>query len=128
MKKEVIQTNKAPKAIGPYSQGVRVGNFLFTAGQIPIHPETGEVEEKDIQKQTERVLKNLEGVLEEGGAKLDDVVKTTVFLTDLNDFGKMNEVYGRFFLKNPPARSTVEVRNLPRGVKVEIEAIAHLTS
>ena len=128
MEKEVIQTDKAPKAIGPYSQGVKVGNFLFTAGQIPIHPKSGEIEEGDIRTQTERVMENLKGVLEGTGRKLEDIVKTTVYLTDLNDFGEMNEVYGRYFQKDPPARSTVEVRNLPKGVKVEIEAIAFITS
>src|SRR3990172_4806540 len=101
VKKQIIQTNRAPKAIGPYSQGVRVGNFLFTAGQIPIHPETGEVVEGEIQKQTTRVLENLKGVVEEAGGKLEDMIKTTVFLTDLKDFGAMNEVYGRYFPNEP---------------------------
>ncbi|MCH7761427.1 RidA family protein [candidate division TA06 bacterium] len=128
MGKEIIQTNKAPKAIGPYSQGIKVGDLLLTAGQIPIHPETGEIEEGDIRAQTERVMKNLNGVLEGAGGRMEDIVKTTVYMTDLKDFGEMNEVYGNFFQKDPPARSTVEVRNLPKGVKVEIDAIAYITS
>ena len=128
MGKEVIQTDKAPRAIGPYSQGVKVGNFLFTAGQISLHPVTGKIVEGDIGTQTVRVMENLKGVLEGAGGKLDDVFKTTVFLTDLKEFGAMNEVYGSYFPKDPPARSTVEVRNLPKGVKVEIEAIAMITS
>jgi 2-iminobutanoate/2-iminopropanoate deaminase len=128
MKKEVIHTDRAPRAIGPYSQGIKAGTLFFTAGQIPLHPESGEIENGDIRSQTERVLENLKGILEGAGTRLENVVKTTVFLTNLDDFGDMNEVYGRYFEKDPPARSTVEVRNLPKGVKVEIEAIAYITS
>lgn len=128
MDKEVIHSDKAPKAIGPYSQGVKTGNFLFTAGQIPLHPDSGEIVTGDIQVQTERVMENLKGVLEEAGGKFDDILKTTIYMTDLKEFGEMNEVYGRYFQKDPPARSTVEVRNLPKEVKIEIEAIVLITS
>jgi 2-iminobutanoate/2-iminopropanoate deaminase len=122
--RETVKTGKAPAAIGPYSQAVRSGGFLFCSGQIPLDPATGKMVEGEIEAQTERVLKNLEAVLEAGGASLAGVVKTTVYLADLSDFPAMNAVYGRFFPENPPARATVQVAKLPAGALVEIEAIA----
>lgn len=124
MTKEVIFTNKAPKAIGPYSQAIKVGNFIFISGQIPIDPNTGEIVEGDIKEQTKRVLENIKGILESISCSLNNIVKTTVFLKNLDDFSSMNEIYGIYFPENPPARSTVEVSRLPKGVNVEIEAIA----
>lgn len=120
-----IQTDKAPAPIGPYSQAVAAdGKFLYTAGQVAIDPATGNVVEGDIKVQTRQVLKNLEAILNAGGSSLKSVVKTTVFLKDMNEFGSMNEVYGEFFSVSAPARSTVQVSRLPKDVKVEIEAIA----
>ncbi|CAG1065179.1 aminoacrylate peracid reductase [uncultured bacterium] len=124
MGKKEIKTGKAPKAIGPYSQGVTVGRQLFLSGQIPIDPATGEAVGGSIEEQTRQVLKNLQGVLEEAGASMDDVVKTTVYMKDLSAFGEMNAVYGEFFTAPYPARATVEVSGLPKGVGVEIDAIA----
>ena len=119
-----IQTEHAPAAIGPYSQAIKTGDFVFASGQIPIDPQTGEFVAGGIREQTERVLKNLAAVLEAAGTSLDQVVKTTVFLADMGDFAAMNEVYGRFFTDVPPARATVAAAGLPRDAKVEIEAIA----
>ena len=127
MKKEVISTEKAPGAVGPYSQGIRVGSLLYTAGQIALDPKTGKMIERDIAIQTKRVLLNLQGILEAAGANLDQVIKTTVFLQDMANFGAMNEVYEQFFSDQPPARSTVEVSRLPLDALVEIEAIAFLS-
>lgn len=124
MIKEIIFTNKAPKAIGPYSQAIKVGNFIFISGQIPIDPNTGEVIDGDIKEQTRRVLENIKGILESVSCSLNNIVKTTVFLKNLDDFSSMNEVYATYFSENPPARSTIEVSKLPRGVSIEIEAIA----
>jgi len=124
MKKEVINTDKAPKAIGPYSQGIKAGGFIFVSGQIPIEPETGIVVTGDIDVQTERVLKNIAGVLEAAGSSLEGVVKTTVYLKDMADFPKFNECYAGFFPVNPPARATVEVSRLPKDVRIEIDAVA----
>lgn len=124
MVKEEIMTEKAPKAIGPYSQGVRIGRFLFLSGQIPIEPLSGELVEGGVGVQTRQVLKNLQSVLEGSGASMRDVVKTTVFLKDLSAFSEMNAVYGEFFAKPYPARATVEVAGLPKGAAVEIDAIA----
>jgi 2-iminobutanoate/2-iminopropanoate deaminase len=126
--KTAIQTVDAPKAIGPYSQATATSGsrFLFLSGQIPLHPGTGQIVVGGIREQTERVLKNLEAVLQAGGATLAHVVKTTVFLKNMDDFSGMNEVYSRFFAENPPARSTVEVARLPRGADVEIDLIAEL--
>ncbi|MDO8445271.1 MAG: RidA family protein [Deltaproteobacteria bacterium] len=124
MKKEIIITDKAPKAIGPYSQGVKAGGFIFVSGQIPLEPETGIVVTGDIDVQTERVLKNIAGVLEAAGSSLEGVVKTTVYLKDMADFPKFNECYAGFFPVNPPARATVEVSRLPRDVRIEIDAVA----
>ena len=124
MSKDVIASSQAPAAIGPYSQAVRCGPFVFASGQIPLDPATGKLVEGDISAQTERVLKNLAAVLEAAGSSLAKVVKTTVYLTDIGEFGKMNEVYARFFGERPPARATVEGRRLPRDAKVEIELVA----
>ena len=123
MKKQV-QTDKAPKAIGPYSQGIIANGFVFCSGQIPIDPATGELNTGSIEDQTRQVLKNLGAVLEAAGTSFDDVVKCTVFLQDMNDFAKMNAVYAEFFKAPSPARAAVQVARLPRDVKVEIEAIA----
>lgn len=119
-----VETADAPAAIGPYSQAIVCGGLVFTAGQIPLDPVTGEVVEGDVGEQTVRVLRNLEAVLAAAGAALDTVVKTTVFLRDMNDFGAMNAVYERFFGEHRPARSTVQAARLPRDVGVEIEVIA----
>lgn len=122
--KMVIATDKAPKPIGPYSVGVRGGNLVFTAGQIGLDPLTGEVVPGGIQAETRQVFRNLQGILEAAGSSLQEVVKTTVFLRDMNDFAQMNAVYAEFFPQDYPARSTVQVSALPKGVAVEIEAIA----
>ena len=124
--REVVKTEKAPAAIGPYSQGIRSGGFLFCSGQIPLDPSSGKMVEGGIKVQTERVLQNLEAVLTSGGASLRSVVKTTVYLVDLADFPAMNGVYGTFFPEEPPARATVQVAKLPAGALVEIDAIASL--
>ena len=122
--KDIISTAAAPKAIGPYSQAVRVGNLLFLSGQIALDPQTGQLVEGTVQHQTERVLENMRGVLAAAGVTFEHVVKTTVFLKNMAEFPHMNEVYARYFSVNPPARSTVEVARLPRDVEVEIDAIA----
>lgn len=124
MKPQVVATDNAPKAIGPYSQAVRVGPMLFLAGQIPIDPKTNQLVVGTIEEETRLVLDNLKAVLEASGMSMADVVSTTVFMKDLNDFPKMNTVYGGYFSSNPPARATVQVARLPRDVKVEIAAIA----
>ncbi len=124
MPKEAIKTDAAPRAIGPYSQGVRHGTQLFLSGQIAIDPHSGEVVRSSIEDETARVLKNLSSVLARAGATLEDVVKTTVFLTDMADFDDMNGIYSKFFTEPYPARSTVEVKALPKGVRVEIDAVA----
>jgi 2-iminobutanoate/2-iminopropanoate deaminase len=124
--KEIICTDKAPAAIGPYSQGVKAGGFLFLSGQIALDPKTMTVVPGDVVAQTEQVMKNMKGALESQGLSLSDVVKTTVFIKNMNDFGTINEVYGRYFFSEAPARSCVEVARLPKDVLVEIEAIALL--
>ncbi len=124
MKKRAVQTDRAPKAIGPYSQAIQAGNMIFLSGQIPLDPKTGEVVLGDIRKQTARVLENLKGVLESQNLGMEDVVKTTIFLKNLDHFNQVNDVYGTYFSSSPPARSTVEVARLPRNVEIEIEAIA----
>ncbi len=124
MRKQPIRTERAPQAIGPYSQAVRAGGFLFISGQIPIDPATGEVVQGDTAAQAERVLHNIRNILDDSGATLQDVVKATVFLVDLNDFAAVNDVYGSFFHTEPPARAAVEVSRLPKDVRVEIEAVA----
>jgi 2-iminobutanoate/2-iminopropanoate deaminase len=123
---ETVATDRGPKAIGPYSQAVRANGFVFLSGQIPLDPKTQQVVEGDAAAQTERVLENLKGVVEAAGSSLQRVVKTTVFLADMNDFAAMNEVYARYFTTHPPARSTVEVSRLPKNVRVEIDLIALL--
>lgn len=126
---EAIETSKAPTAIGPYSQAIRVGNLLFTAGQIALSPATGQVIEGGIAEQTARVLENLQGILEAAGTSLDRAVKATVFLKDFNDFMAMNAVYGNYLGKNgvpPPARTTVEVSRLPKDALIEIELVAEI--
>jgi 2-iminobutanoate/2-iminopropanoate deaminase len=122
--KKIISTDAAPAAIGPYSQAVVINGFAFLSGQIPLDPSTNQMVEGDIAAQTERVLENLKGLLAACGSSLGQVVKTTVFLKDMGEFAKMNEVYARYFSENPPARATVEAARLPRDVKVEIECIA----
>jgi 2-iminobutanoate/2-iminopropanoate deaminase len=122
--KEIIATDRAPKAIGPYSQATRHNGLVYSSGQIPLDTATGQLIEGGIVEQTARVLENLKGVLEAAGAGLDSVLKTTVFLKDMAEFGSMNEVYAKYFDTNPPARATVEVARLPRDARVEIEAIA----
>jgi len=122
--KESIHTEHAPQAIGPYSQAIKANGLIFASGQIPIDPQTGQFVGGGIQEQTEQVFKNLAAVLEAAGSSLERIVKTTVFLADMQEFGAMNEVYGRFFSTNPPARATVEAARLPRDARVEIEAIA----
>lgn len=121
---ERIHTEGAPEAIGPYSQAMRIGELVFTAGQIPLEPGTMELVDGDVAAQTERVLDSLRAILEEAGSGLERVLKTTVYLADMNDFAAMNEVYGRFFSSHRPARSTVEVSRLPKDVRVEIDAVA----
>lgn len=120
----VVITDQAPAAVGPYSQGVRIGNLVYTAGQIPLDPATGKLVEGGIEAQTRRALQNLQAVLEAAGSSLANVVKTTVFLQDMGDFGAMNGIYAQFFGGSPPARSAVQVAALPLGAQVEIEAIA----
>jgi 2-iminobutanoate/2-iminopropanoate deaminase len=122
--REIIKTEGAPAAIGPYSQAVRAGGFIFASGQIPFDPRTGSMVEGGISEQTEQVMRNLSAVLEAAGTDFGSVVKTTVFLADMNDFAAMNEVYGRYFKENPPARATVQAARLPRDARVEIEVIA----
>jgi 2-iminobutanoate/2-iminopropanoate deaminase len=125
MSKEVIFTDKAPKAIGPYSQAIKFGDILFISGQVPVNPATGELT-GDIKVQTRQVLENIKSILAAAGASASDVVKTTVFLQNLDDFAAMNEIYGAYFPKEAPARSTVEVARIPRGALIEIEAIAFI--
>ncbi|MGI8656202.1 MAG: RidA family protein [Pyrinomonadaceae bacterium] len=122
--KQIIETKSAPQAIGPYSQAVSANGFVFASGQIPLDPQTGEFVAGGVAEQTEQVLRNLAAVLEAAGSSLDKVVKTTVFLADMTDFAAMNEVYARHFNSEPPARATVAAAGLPRGARVEIEAIA----
>ncbi|MGH7984104.1 MAG: RidA family protein [Candidatus Udaeobacter sp.] len=122
--KKIISTNEAPGAIGPYSQAVRSGPFLFCSGQIPLDPKSGQIVPGDIAVQTRRVLDNIAAVLRAEGLTFDNVVKTTIFLTDLGDFQTVNEVYSSYFKQEPPARSTVQVSALPKGAKIEVEAIA----
>ncbi len=120
-----IFTEKAPRPIGPYSQAIKAGKFLFIAGQIPVDPATNEVVEGDIKVQTKRVLENIKAILMEAGYTLSDVVSIFVFLRDLNDFKEFNKVYTKYFVEKPPARTTVQVADLPKGVKLEISAIAY---
>jgi 2-iminobutanoate/2-iminopropanoate deaminase len=123
---EPVSTDRGPKAIGPYSQAVKANGFVFLSGQIPLDPQTQQIVEGDIAAQTERVLENLKAIVEAAGSSIMRVVKTTVFLADMKDFAAMNDVYSRYFLAHPPARSTVEVARLPRNARVEIDVIALL--
>ena len=125
MKKKIISTPKAPAAIGPYSQAIKIGNFLYTSGQISLDAEKMEMVTGSIEIETEKVLQNLEAILMEDGLNLNHVIKTTVYLSDLGDFAKMNQVYENFFSDNKPARACVQVAALPKGAKVEIDAIAY---
>jgi 2-iminobutanoate/2-iminopropanoate deaminase len=122
--KQIVATEGAPKAIGPYSQAAVYGGLVYLSGQIPLDPATGQIVDGDVAAQTTRVLENLKAVLEACGSSLDRVLKTTVYLKDMAEFAKMNEVYGRYFTSSPPARATVEVSRLPREARVEIEAVA----
>ncbi|HVS74659.1 MAG TPA: RidA family protein [Candidatus Acidoferrales bacterium] len=122
--KAVVLTDRGPKPIGPYSQAIKANGLLFVSGQVALDPKTGEMLNGDIRQQTERVLENLKGILEAGGSSLHHVVKTTVFLKDMNEFTAMNEVYARYFTATPPARATVQVARLPKDALVEIEAFA----
>ncbi len=122
--KEIISTDKAPAAIGPYSQAVEAAGLLFISGQLPIDPATGNMAPAEIKAQTESVIKNLESILKSQGLTLENILKTTVYMADLSQFAQMNEVYGKFFSGKPPARATVEVKALPKAALVEIEAIA----
>jgi 2-iminobutanoate/2-iminopropanoate deaminase len=124
--RDVVLTDRGPKPIGPYSQGVRVNGFLFISGQIALDPATGEMNGGDIAQQTERVMENVKGIVEAAGSKMAHVVKTTVFLKNMSDFAAMNEVYARYFTAAPPARSTVEVARLPKDALVEVEVVAAL--
>jgi 2-iminobutanoate/2-iminopropanoate deaminase len=124
MTKEIIATDRAPQAIGPYSQGVKAGGFVFFSGQIPLDPSTGGIRGTEIAEQAEQVMENIGGMLSATGLGFPDVVKTTIFLSDLANFAVVNEIYGRRFPVDPPARSTVEVKGLPRGALVEIEVVA----
>ena len=126
MSKTVISTTNAPAAIGPYSQAIRIGDLLFTSGQVPLDPATGAVVEGDVTVQAQRVFENVKAILTEAGATFEDVVKTTVFLKDMNDFAAMNAVYASYYTENCPARSAVEVARLPKDVLVEVETIAYL--
>ena len=125
MEKKIIATNKAPAAIGPYSQAIKIDNFLYTSGQISLDAETMEMVTGSIEIETEKVLQNLKAILMEDGLNLNHVIKTTVYLSDLGDFSKMNQVYENFFSDNKPARACVQVAALPKGAKVEIDAIAY---
>jgi 2-iminobutanoate/2-iminopropanoate deaminase len=124
MSKRIVRTEQAPQAIGPYSQAVVGGGFVYVAGQLALDPRTGQLVPGDVRIQTKRVMENIKAILEGAGSSLDRVVKTTVFLRDLNDFGVMNEIYGSYFQEDPPARSTFQVAKLPRDGAVEIEAVA----
>jgi 2-iminobutanoate/2-iminopropanoate deaminase len=124
--KEIVTTDRGPKPIGPYSQAIKAGGFIFLSGQVALDPKSGELTAGDIRQQTERTLENVKGILEASGSNLHHVVKTTVFLKDMNDFAAMNEVYGRYFTAAPPVRSTVQVARLPKDALVEIEVTAAL--
>lgn len=126
MTREAITTASAPGAIGPYSQGIKTGSLLFISGQLPIAPETGAIVKDTITVQTQQVMANIKAIIEAAGGRLDDIVKTTIFLTDLGTFQDVNKAYGAFFASAPPARSTIQVAALPLGSPVEIEAIAHI--
>ncbi len=124
MPREIVSSDNAPRAIGPYSQAIRAGGFVFVSGQIPLDPRTGQLVGSDVKQQTRQVLENVRAILEAGNSSMDRVVKCTVFLANMDDFGPMNEEYGSFFQGQPPARSTVQAARLPRGALVEIDVIA----
>jgi len=124
-RKKVVFTRDAPSPIGPYSQGIRIGNFLFTAGQIPIDPKTNELIKGDIQKETRQVLENIKAILEAEGFSLNDVIKVNIYLVNLDEFPKVNEIYWEYFKENFPVRTTIGVASLPKGVRIEIDAIAY---
>lgn len=126
MKKTVINTKNAPSAIGPYEQAIKFGDLVFTSGQIPLDPKTGEIVSDDVKEQTKQCFENAKAILEEAGTSLENAIKLTVFIKDMNEFANINEVYASYFPENKPARSCVEVARLPKDVKVEIEVIAHL--
>ena len=128
MKKRIIQTNKAPAAIGPYSQAIRIGDFLYTSGQIALDPESGHFLFGEIEQETEQTIKNISAILQAEGLNLESVIKTTVYLSDLKNFERMNQVYEKYFSKNKPARACIQVAALPKGAKVEIDAIAACSS
>jgi 2-iminobutanoate/2-iminopropanoate deaminase len=126
--KHIIQTELAPAAIGPYSQAIRIGDFLYTSGQIALDPKSGKFLSGEIKEETEQTLKNISAILQADGLKLENVIKTTVYLSDLNDFVKMNQIYEKYFSKNKPARACVQVAALPKGAKIEIDVIASCSS
>jgi len=128
MKRNIVSTNKAPQAIGPYSQAVRFNNLLFVSGQIPVEPESGEILKGNIKEQTIQILENLKNILTTGESSLDNVLRTTIFLTNLEDYAAVNEVYARYFEESLPARSTVQVSRLPMDVQIEIDAIAGINT
>ncbi|MBZ4688210.1 MAG: putative endoribonuclease [Clostridiales bacterium] len=124
MEPQVFSTQKAPQAIGPYSQAVKVGNMLYVSGQLPINPENGELINEDVELATKQVMENLKAIIEDAGSNLQNVIKTTIFLKDINQFDKVNVIYGQYFSENPPARVCVEVARLPKDANIEIEAVA----
>ncbi|MHC4183786.1 MAG: RidA family protein [Planctomycetota bacterium] len=128
MQKTVISTNNSPAAIGPYSQAIRFNELVFVSGQIPIDPESGKVIKGNIKEQTKQVLENLENILQAGGSSLPNVLRTTIFLSDMDDYAMVNETYAQYFESSPPARSTVQVSRLPKDVHIEIDAIAYATN
>jgi 2-iminobutanoate/2-iminopropanoate deaminase len=128
MQKTVISTNNSPAAIGPYSQAIRFNELVFVSGQIPIDPESGKVIKGNIKEQTKQVLENLKNILEAGGSSLQNVLRTTIFLSDMDDYAMVNETYAQYFESSPPARSTVQVSRLPKDVHIEIDAIAYATN
>jgi 2-iminobutanoate/2-iminopropanoate deaminase len=128
MSKRIIQTELAPAAIGPYSQAVRIGDFLYTSGQIALDPKSGKFLSGEIKEETEQTLKNISSILQADGLELENVIKTTVYLSDLNDFAQMNQIYEKYFSRNKPARACVQVAALPKGAKIEIDAIASCSS
>ena len=128
MIKRIIQTEQAPSAIGPYSQAIRIGDFLYTSGQIALDPESGIFLSGEIEEETEQTLKNISAILQAGGVNFENVIKTTVYMSDLNDFTRMNQIYEKYFSTNKPARACVQVAALPKGAKIEIDAIAICSS
>jgi 2-iminobutanoate/2-iminopropanoate deaminase len=128
LKKHIIETDQAPAAIGPYSQAIRIGDFVYTSGQIALDPKSGQLRAGEIEEETEQTIKNITAILQAGGLNLENVIKTTVYLSDLNNFKRMNQVYEKYFSTNKPARACVQVAALPKGAKIEIDAIATCSS